>query len=491
MPSGGGSPARVAVLHPPSHLVVGVAALAVALAISSFTVNRLVKRKLRLSILFLSAYAVLHVALVLWPERIPQQAEVVGFEAIVLTAALINLLVVTLLNPLRADRVPDRFPSILQDAIVIGLLILAATFAFGDEFLTTSAVSAVVVGFALQDTLGNAFAGLAIQSEKPFNVGHWVSVGEHHGRVAEVTWRATKLRTKTGNFVIVPNSEVGKVAVINYSEPASPTRLQIDVGVSYDAPPNLVKAAVKEALGNCPLVLKAPSPDAMINDFAGSAIVYRVRFWTGDFELDEEAMDQVRSSLYYTFKRKAIEIPYPIQVEYSKELPVADDAAVNVERQRLLAGVDLFAGMPETDRETIAARMRSFEFADGERIVREGEPGRSMYVVASGRVHIVLESSGSRVATIEQGGYFGEMSLLTGDARTATVVAEGDVRVLEIDADVFRHLGQISPQAVEQVAVAAATRRAELNAVRANAKSPAVAEPPANFVARMRRFLKL
>jgi CRP-like cAMP-binding protein len=83
------------------------------------------------------------------------------------------------------------------------------------------------------------------------------------------------------------------------------------------------------------------------------------------------------------------------------------------------------------------------------------------------------------------------MSLLTGDPRTATVIAEGDVRVLEIDADVFRQLGDVSPHTVEQVGVAAATRRAELNAVRATAKASMTVEPPANFVARMRRFLKL
>jgi CRP-like cAMP-binding protein len=347
------------------------------------------------------------------------------------------------------------------------------------------------VGFALQDTLGNAFAGLAIQSEKPFNIGHWISVGDHQGRVAEVTWRATKLRTKTGNFVIVPNSEVGKAAITNYSEPASPTRLHVDIGVAYDAPPNIVKAAIREALANCPLVLPAPAPDAMINDFAASSIVYRVRFWTDDFEFDEEATDQVRSSLFYAFRRKGIEIPYPIQVEYSKELPVLDEAAARVERERLLAGIDLFAALTDTDRGTIAARTRTIEFADAERIVAEGEPGQSMYIVASGRVRVLIEATKTTIATIEEGGYFGEMSLLTGDPRTATVVAEGDVRVLEIDAELFRQLGQVSPRTVEQVGVAAATRRAELNAVRASAKSAATIEPPANFVARMRKFLKL
>jgi small-conductance mechanosensitive channel len=327
-------------MHPVSHLVAGVIALAVALAISSFSVNRLVQRKLRLSIYLLFAFVAFHAVLTLRPAL--ATADVLSLERLILIAAIINLLVVALLNPLRADRVPDRFPSIVQDAIVIALLILVAV-AFDDKFLTTGAVSAVVVGFALQDTLGNAFAGLAIQSEKPFNIGHWISVGDHHGRVAEVTWRATKIRTKTGNFVILPNSEVGKAAITNYSEPASPTRLHVDVGVSYDAPPTSVKTVVKEALANCPLVLKAPAPDAMINDFAGSSIVYRVRFWTNDFELDEEAMDQVRSSLFYAFRRHGIEIPYPIQVEYSKEAPVVDESAAAVERERLIAGVDLFA----------------------------------------------------------------------------------------------------------------------------------------------------
>jgi len=88
-----------------------------------------------------------------------------------------------------------------------------------------------------------AFAGLAIQSGKPFTVGHWITVGDHEGRVAEVTWRATKLRTKAGNFVIVPNSEVGKAPITNYSEPAAPTRLSIEVGVEVKV---LAKAMIKQ-----------------------------------------------------------------------------------------------------------------------------------------------------------------------------------------------------------------------------------------------------
>jgi CRP-like cAMP-binding protein len=242
---------------------------------------------------------------------------------------------------------------------------------------------------------------------------------------------------------------------------------------------------------NCPLVLNAPAPDAMIRDFGASAVLYRVRFWTENFELDEEAADQVRASLYYAFRRRGIEIPYPIQAEFTKEFPVVDEAARMAEREQLLAGVDLFSPLTAAARATIASHMKSVEFGDGESIVRQGEPGHSMYIVVSGEAVVKLEDSGVELATIEDGGYFGEMSLLTGDRRTATVIARGDVALLEIDAEVFRELADVSPQAVEQVGVAAAARRVELNAARATARTSAVIEAPASFVARMRRFLRI
>ena len=113
-----------------------------------------------------------------------------------------------------------------------------------DRIVATTAVGAVVIGFALQDTLGNLFAGLAIQIEKPFRVGHWVTIGGVDGIVSEVTWRATKIRTKAGNFVVVPNSAVGKETITNYSEPTRETRVEVEVGASYDTPPNEVKAVI-------------------------------------------------------------------------------------------------------------------------------------------------------------------------------------------------------------------------------------------------------
>ena len=475
---------------PKDALLLGIVAFALILGIRAFTVNRLVKRKLRLSLIFLVGYLAISAFLMLRPGLGAQaQAQLHAFEQLAMAAALINALVFSLANPLRQDRVPDRFPIILQDAMVIALVIASAMF-LSSELVTTSAVSAVVLGFALQDTLGNAFAGLAIQSEKPFNVGQWVKVADHEGRVAEVTWRATKLRTKNGNLVILPNNVVAKEAVVNYSEPAAPYRLVVDVGASYLVAPNTVKAAIREAVQNCPLVLATPAPDVLLLRFDDSAITYRARFWVNDYAADDHASDQVRTSIYYAFQRHGIEIPWPISVEYKGKLPEPDVEGRRREVAGVLASTDLVAALPSEIREEIAASSRLAGYGSGEPIVRQGEPGQSMFVVMSGEVSVVLEPGREEVARIGAGGYFGEMSLLTGEPRTATVLALGDVTVIELNADLFRRLGAEHPAAIEQMAVSAMTRRADLE--RMKSSTAVITTVEANTLrARMKKFLRL
>jgi small-conductance mechanosensitive channel len=479
--------------HYPGHLIMGVAALAATLLIVSVTLNRLIQRKLKLSLYLFAGYTLFNLIVALRPGLIPgvDTGDIAALERLVFAAAAINLFVHILINPLRADRVPDAFPSIVQDAIVIGLLVLVATFVFQDKLLTTSAVGAVVVGFALQDTLGNAFAGLGIQSEKPFRVGHWIRVGDFEGRVAEVTWRATKLRTKAGNFVVLPNNIIAKEAITNYSEPQVPTRLEVEVGASYLSTPADVKAATLEAIGHVPRVLKSPAPDALLHSFDGSAITYRARFWVADYELDDEIKDEVRSAIFYAYGRRGIEIPWPIEVGYSREWPEPDAATKQHDRERVLAGVDLFSRLNDEQRQQIAAASTMRLYGNGEAIVRQDAPGQSMFIVCSGRVAVVLEPGNREVAAIEKGGYFGEMSLLTGDPRSASVIARGDTVVLELDADVFRALGAADPQAIEQIGIAAMTRRAELTQIRDAAQSTVAVDVPATFLGRMKKFLRL
>ena len=479
------------------HFFAALALLLVTLGVQAVTKNRFVRQRLLLSVL-LSLGSLAGLALLSLADRLlnPQEAQLVGsfrnLPALLFALGLINTLVVTLLNPLRVDRVSERFPNIVQDALVVGLFFGVATIVFRETILTASAVSAVVVGFALQDTLGNAFAGLGIQIEKPFRVGHWIKVGDFEGKVSQITWRATKLLTRAGTYIIVPNNIVSKESITNYSEPILPVRIFVEVGATYGKPPNVVKAAMLEAIRHAPLALATPAPDVLVMEFGGSSINYRARFWIAEFEVDEIARDQVRSAIYYSFARHGIEIPYPIQIEMSRdESPATALAADDV--VRLLGEVGIFAPLSEAERRGLASGSREKLYAVGEVIVRQGENGASMFVVHEGEARVTIDSSGKEVARIGAGGFFGEMSLLTGDPRTATVSAACDTLLVEIPASSFRTIALAHPAVVDAVGLAVVARRAGLDQARAEAAllDATLREQSRSLIGRVRRFLGL
>jgi CRP-like cAMP-binding protein len=349
----------------------------------------------------------------------------------------------------------------------------------------------VVVGFALQDTLGNLFAGLSIQIEKPFRVGHWIRVAEREGQVQEVTWRATKLRTKDGEFLIVPNSVVSKDPVLNYSEPTVANSVSVEVGASYLTPPNDVKAAILEAIANAPLAIRAPEPRVLVHSFGDSAINYVAYFWVNDYGVEREARDQVRTNIWYEFRRRNIESPWPIQIQYERdEEPLRGEHHVRAAAARL-ASVDLFATLSDEARHELSRAGDERLFAQGEAIVRQGQSGDSMFVILSGRARVLLEPSGQEVAMLPAGGVFGEMSMLTGDPRTATVRAADDVTVLEISAANFRELAVANPSLLDHVSSIVSARRTGLEEARAAASAPVAPELKQNLLARIRKFLTL
>jgi CRP-like cAMP-binding protein len=317
-----------------------------------------------------------------------------------------------------------------------------------------------------------------------------VSSASFEGEVVEVTWRATKMRTRQGNLVIVPNSEIAKQAITNYSEPAAPTRVTLDVGASYRNPPNEVKAAILEVLAHEPAVLAAPRADVLLVEFASSSITYRVRFWITDPAADDLVRDRLRTAIYYMFARRSIEIPFPIQVQYERVEEPETEAERADRVQRVLSRATLFNPLSTDERRELAHLARERFFGDGEAIVRESTPGESAFVVMAGMVRVTIGSDQHEVARIREGGYFGEMSLLTGDPRTATVSAAGDCRVVEITAAAFREIALENPAVLEAISTEVARRRAELESARTAAASTVpVPEQAATLLSRVRRFL--
>jgi small-conductance mechanosensitive channel/CRP-like cAMP-binding protein len=472
-------------------LVAAALLLLLAAALQAFTTNPYVKKKLQFS-LFLTGLSLSLALVQLHPDIAQTLQDFKRVPDLLFVLAFINTGVIVAINPLRADRISDRFPNIVQDSLIVGLFFMIATVVFKETILTASAVSAVVVGFALQDTLGNAFAGLGIQVEKPFRVGNWIKVGDFEGKVSQVTWRATKLLTRAGTYIVVPNNIISKESIVNYSEPILPVRLWVDVGVTYNKPPNAVKAALLEAIDQAPLALKTPAPDVLLMDFAASAINYRARFWIADFEVDDIAYDQVRTAIFYALARRGIEIPYPIQIEMSRE-ETSSAILTRNDMESLLGDVQIFASLSEDERKQLAARCREAIYATGEMVVRQGEAGASMFVVYSGQVKVTIEPGNREVARTDPGGFFGEMSLLTGDPRTATVSATCDAVLLEIPADGFRQIALAQPAVVEAVGLAVVARRAGLDQARAEAAllDASLREQSRSLISRVRRFLRL
>jgi small-conductance mechanosensitive channel/CRP-like cAMP-binding protein len=474
-------------------LIVGLILLAATFALRRATVNRHIRKKLLISCALFAAYAMAEGLSDYAPISADLRRQIGVVDPLLLAFGVINVIVVLVINPWRVDRLPEQFPNIVQDALVIALFAATATLFLQERVLATTAVGAVILGLALQDTLGNLFAGLAIQVEKPFRVGHWVMIGGKEGMVSEITWRATKIRTKAGNFVIVPNSALARDTITNYSEPTLETRIDIEVGASYDTPPNEVKAAILGALRDEPIILRDREPEVLLVDFGASALIYRVRVWTTDFAADKRVADRVRTHVYYAFRRLGIEIPYPIQVQM-------DHAAVSAPEGRVtpadaLGAVEIFASLSEPQRRELADASRPSLYAAGEVIVHEGDEGSSMFVVSRGEAGVALgdaEGPGVEIARLGKGDFFGEMSLLTGEPRTATVTAATDCELLEIGGDAFRRLVLPDPALVERITSAVTARRSELEAHRATrTATPVQVEPPHTFLARVRQFLRL
>ena len=480
-------------LHGTSHLISALAAVVVSGVAMTVVRNRVIRRRLLFSLVAALAAVAWHLLAPFGPDGAAAGPSGVRLERLVLVCAAANGIVSLIFNPWFRDGESDRAPSIVQDSVVVAAALVAAAVLFevsSFNFLTGSAILAAVVGFALQDTLGNAFAGIAIQIERPFRVGHWIAVGEWTGLVTEVTWRATKMRTKAGNVVAVPNSAMASHAITNFSEPAVPTRLQLDVGAAYGVPPNEVRSALQNAVTGADLVLASPAPDVVVADFGASAITYRVRFWIDDFARDELARDAVRTRIYYEFRRRNIEIPWPIQVEYQREEPPRDSPERRAGFAEAIARVPVLAALPVEAHHALAASARELLFAAGEVIVGEGDSGTSMFIVIDGRAEVTVGPERRRVALTETGGYFGEMSMLTGEPRSATVVATADCRVLEVTADAFgRHL-RTRPEVIDQLAAAATGRRRELDELRSSV-SVASASAAASMSRRIREFFGL
>lgn len=416
---------------------------------------------------------------------------------VALSFGLIRFAVSLLMMTLRA-RSGGEVPKILRDVLDMVLYAAAALAIIRAELhvditglLATSAILSVVLGLALQDTLGNLFAGLSLQFEQPYRVGDWLKVADFTGRVVQVTWRSTRIETRRGELVTLPNSLISRGAMQNCSRrDGQPVGVDVPLGLAYEAPPNRVRAALLEAAAAMPGTVASPLPQVSILSYDDSAIRYRVRLYLADWTDADRATDEFLSRAWYRLRREGVEIPYPqrtVHVRPQAEAPGFSAAQADA----VLRRVDILSVLTEAERKHVAAELRPRWFGRGEQIIEQGAAGQTFYVVGEGTVSVLTGKPAVEVARLSTGETFGEMSLLTGEPRAATVVAASDALLLELDRPTFAQLFAGHDGLAPKLAQVLAERRSQLDSAAAQ-PGPQGTEPEAHrILGRLRQIFSL
>jgi small-conductance mechanosensitive channel/CRP-like cAMP-binding protein len=367
-----------------------------------------------------------------------------------------------------------------------------------DVFAMSSLVVGYIVGNATQDTLGNLIAGLALNTERPFQIGDWVTVSGNTGRVVDTTWRATRLRTKAEDYVIIPNASIARDAIINYSRPTTHHGCYLPIGVDYESPPNAVRAAILSVLADVPEVLSEPAPVVNLTGYGDFSMNFTVKFFITDYARLDPIQSLVMDRLWYVFKREGIGIPYPIQDVRLSNRVASERLALQATRsttRELLARVELLQTLSESAIEQLISVVTTVPYAAGEALCHEGDAGDTFYIIRSGTVVVKIRGKDGRlaeVARLSKGQYFGEISLLTGERRSATVLADGDVEVVRVSKQNFMGLIQADPELAGKLAGVLEKRLSERQALLENsaAGKPAV-ESRIMLATRIRHFFGL
>jgi CRP-like cAMP-binding protein len=358
--------------------------------------------------------------------------------------------------------------------IVVALILLKEILDINvTSLIATTTVLTATIGLAFQSTLANMLAGLTIHLEKPLRQGDWISAGGHEGRVIDITLRSTRIMTIDHNEVFIPNSKVLSEAVVNYSLENTLHVRKLSVGVSYWVPPNKVRKVILDVLASVEGVSKLPAPIVRLIHYGDFSIQYEMRYCIEDFSRHIDIAADIMHLIWYRFKRNGIDIPMPIRninvSQITAERVRAEQEQRDSEIMVLMEQVEIFSPLSKAELTKLVKEVRVETYSTGEIPVRQGDQGDSFYFIKNGRVDVVVEKSPgekSVVATLGPGNFFGEMSLLTGAVRTASIVVKEDAEFIVIDKDSFGSTLVNNPSIAESLSHILSERQAGLDAER-------------------------
>lgn len=403
-------------------------------------------------------------------------------------------------------------PRIMRDLLLaLAYIVVAITVLSQDVDITgivaTSAVLTAVIGLSFQDTLGNMMGGMALQMERAIGVGDWIRIDGQEGMVKEIRWRHTSIETRNWDTIVIPNSALMKSQVTVLGRRAGQPlkhRQWVYFNVDFRYSPADVIDAVETALRAEPIpnIAAEPQPNCVLMDFKESYASYAMRYWLTDLALNDPTNSIVRTRVYYALRRAGIPLSIP-----AHSLFVTEEDQSRVDRKRMqeidrrvaaLTNVELFHSLTDEESRALAARLRVAPFVRGEAMTRQGAEAHWLYVITHGDAEVRISVDGNiseRIATLHEGDFFGEMGMMTGEPRSATVIALTDVETYRVDKESFHEILRQRPEIAEDISQILARRRVELDAAREDlneeAKHARMRYHQGDLLRRIRGFFRL
>ena len=363
----------------------------------------------------------------------------------------------------------NRLPKLLAHigAIVIffcaGLVVVSLVFnqPLGG-MLATSGVLAAIIGFSIQKTIADIIAGISLNVEQSINLGDWIETSTGAiGKAVEITWRTTHLHTIDDRLIIVPNSTLSGGAFVNLSAPERYLRFNKTISIDYSLPTERICRILEAAMKATDGVLQRPAPVVLVNNCGESGIDYNLYFWTADYPEHFLISSNVLSNALKFLDQAGISPVFPKQ-----DITLFEPSPRQIDRKLDVGGIlrrmPFFTAFDADAMEQIERGWKLREFRPDAVVVREGDAGASLFVVIAGLLNVSKEIQGAsrHLGRIVPGDLFGEMSLLTGAARSATVTAASHATLVEIDKPQLEPILAKHPEAIAALGQFVAERTA-------------------------------
>ncbi|MEO0455453.1 MAG: mechanosensitive ion channel family protein [Cyanobacteria bacterium P01_A01_bin.114] len=363
----------------------------------------------------------------------------------------------------------DKIPKILRDLVRVVMILVGITIVLSvvwetdlGGLITALGVSSIVLGLALQDTLGNLFSGVALLVERPFEVGDWLEAGDNIGKVVEINWRSVHLITRERELLIVPSSILARDVIRNYRRPLKLHVEPVMIGFSYDDPPNKVKRVLLEAALETDGILNQPTPEIQTISYDDFAITYKVRLYLPNYDNVPKVRDEFMTRIWYTARRNNLNIPFPIRTVYHHEVTPTSPDEVLSNLVNYLRSLPSFTALSQDLLEDLSCSSTFKHFGRGEIILHQGDREVQPHFVLAGRGSILLRTDTGverEVAQLRRGDFFGADALLGNQQSFTSVVATDDLEAIAIATTTFQEILDKTPRLARELGAIISARR--------------------------------